>query len=457
MHAVLDTAAIDVLDQSIGESIGSGGCFPHPGDTVAATVAPGVLPDEGVIVVGPIALSAARVAKRQYQVTARLLAGGEVIAVDTFDLARAGPRSRFIEQTREKLALPEPQAAALDDLLDQQLLQLAASPTALTSPAGVPAPGPEFFVVDDPQGPQPPGLYRNGAATPVPICNFDLRILEHVVVRDEGVAGDPAATGDPASRPGAVDRDDRGRVHEQRPAPGGHLRLGPARGRPQAGRRRPAAGRHRPQRSRDPTGDDRHRLDGRPLEVPGPRRLRRRRRLPRRRPGPSAIAQVDLAGCDNAQWLGLRRLSAEQLREVKEHVVHDLLRLHEPSVMRSLLGAAALAPLRSLAAPKSRPVDLAPRPDRLGQDVPGLAVHELLRRLSARRQRADRDLGLDGQLPADARVLPPGLPVRRSTTTSRRRPGTPRSCGCCRTPATGRPGAACATTRPRGRPGRSAA
>jgi hypothetical protein len=41
---------------------------------------------------------------------------------------------------------------------------------------------------------------------------------------------------------------------------------------------------------------------------------------------------------------------------VKRHVAAELLRLHEPGVMHALLGAAALAPLRAFAAPKSRPV-----------------------------------------------------------------------------------------------------
>jgi hypothetical protein len=52
----------------------------------------------------------------------------------------------------------------------------------------------------------------------------------------------------------------------------------------------------------------------------------------------------------------MRRLSADELGEVKRHVVDELLRLHEPGVMRSLLGVAALAPLRAFAGPRSRPV-----------------------------------------------------------------------------------------------------
>ena len=76
------------------------------------------------------------------------------------------------------------------------------------------------------------------------------------------------------------------------------------------------------------------------------------------------IPQVDLSDCDNAQWLGLRRLTAEQLREVKRHVADDLLRLHEPAVMRALLGAAALAVAPRLRAPRVAAGRLAPRPRR---------------------------------------------------------------------------------------------
>ncbi len=68
------------------------------------------------------------------------------------------------------------------------------------------------------------------------------------------------------------------------------------------------------------------------------------------------IPQVDRAGCEGAQWLGLRHLPAEQLLDVRRHVVNEFRRLHEPGVMRSLLGAAALAPLRNFAGPRTRPV-----------------------------------------------------------------------------------------------------
>src|SRR5262249_12310046 len=64
----------------------------------------------------------------------------------------------------------------------------------------------------------------------------------------------------------------------------------------------------------------------------------------------------DLRDCDGSRWLGLRRLSPEQLLAVKRHVADELIRLHEPGVMYALLGTAALAVLRSFAAPKSRPV-----------------------------------------------------------------------------------------------------
>jgi hypothetical protein len=70
----------------------------------------------------------------------------------------------------------------------------------------------------------------------------------------------------------------------------------------------------------------------------------------------AGLPQVDLGACENAQWLGLRRLTDEQRDEVKRHVAGELIRLHEPVVMHSLLGAAALAVLRGFAGPRSRPV-----------------------------------------------------------------------------------------------------
>jgi hypothetical protein len=352
---VLNTIAIDTFDQPIGESTDLSGSIPEPGDTVAATGAQGFSSGAGAIVVGPMALSVALVAKRQHQVTARGLAGGDVIAVDTFDMAKAGQRKRFIEQVLEKLTLPEQQAGALDDALDQQLLQLASSPTGLTSPGGVLNPGPEFFVVDDTQSPQARGLYWNGAMPPVQICNFDMRIQEHVVIRDDGLQETRLRLmiqhrGQERSiEMTAADFTSNGRLRTAiygAALPGGDLKLGAD------VLRRAVIAVSDPAIRQVTTATgwtaDRSRfvVPGGHVDADGYHGY-----------DPSlGVAQVDLSGCDNAQWLGLRHLSVEQLRAVKEHVVLDLLRLHEPSVMRSLLGAAALALLRSLAAPKSRPV-----------------------------------------------------------------------------------------------------
>ena len=158
------------------------------------------------------------------------------------------------------------------------------------------------------------------------------------------------------------------------------------------------------------------------------------------------IPQVDRGGCEGAQWLGLRRLPAEQLLDVKRHVVGELLRLHEPAVMRSLLGAAALAPLRAFAAPKSRPVIWL-----LGLTGSGKTF------LASLLMNFFGDYPLDasgriatwnstGQLAADARLLPQGLPGRHRRLQAGDDPARATWCGCSRTPATGRPAVACGTT-----------
>jgi hypothetical protein len=99
----------------------------HPsGSEVAGAGCQSDLAGPEPILVGPIGLEMTRTSKRQYQVTARRLDNGHVVAVDSIDLGKASQRRRLIQQIREKVALPEPDAAGLDETLDQRLLQLSA-------------------------------------------------------------------------------------------------------------------------------------------------------------------------------------------------------------------------------------------------------------------------------------------------------------------------------------------
>ncbi len=217
------------------------------------------------------------------------------------------------------------------------------------------APEAEFSVIDDAQHPQDSGLFWNLEVPPAQICNFDLRITEHVVIRDEGEEETRLRLvirhrgRERSLEMTAADFTSNGRLRTAiygAALPGVELKLGA-----EVLRRAIIA-------VSDPairqvttaTGwtDDRSKflVPGGHVDAHGYHEY----------DPAQGVAQVDLAGCDNAQWLGLRRLSDEQLQEVKEHVVHDMLRLHDRRVMRSLFGTAALAPLRSLAAPKSRPV-----------------------------------------------------------------------------------------------------
>ena len=135
--------------------------------------------------VGPVSLVLTRVAKRRYQLTARRLAGGDVVAVDTLDLARAGQRQRFIEQVLEKLAPPRARGAGAGSTgWTRPCSQLASAPATPAASGLAVAPEAEFRVVEDAGDPELNGLYAT--TPPAQIGNFDMRILEHVVVERRG-------------------------------------------------------------------------------------------------------------------------------------------------------------------------------------------------------------------------------------------------------------------------------
>jgi hypothetical protein len=319
------------------------------------TIPQGVPAAEQAILVGPVALELTPVAKGKHRITARRVDGGDIVAVDTVDLGRAAQRTRFIEQILEKMALAEHDDAALNHALDQRLLEISAAPTAVLQVAGdVVAPEAEFSVVDDPQNPRASGLYWNLEVPPAQICNFAMRITEHVVLRDEGQQETRLRLVirhrglERAFEMTAAEFTSNGQLRTAvygAALPGVDIKLGA-----DVLRRAVIA-------VSDPairqvttaTGwtDDRSKflVPGGHADAHGYREY----------DPAQGVAQVDLAGYGTAQWLGFLRLSQEQLQEVKQHLVNDVLRLHERSVMRSLFGTVALAPLRSLAAPRSRP------------------------------------------------------------------------------------------------------
>jgi hypothetical protein len=356
MQAGLDVPEVSPLDQPGGEMINRIGVAHEPGDVVDTAGGLSVVAGEEMILVGPIVLGMTRVAKRQHKVTARRLDNGDIVAVDTIDLGKAGQRQRLIQQVLEKLALPDPDAEVLDGSLDQRLLRLSASvPASLAPPGTAGATGAEFSLVHDSQNPQNSGLYWNLQVPPAQICNFDMRIAEHVVIRDEAdqetrLRGTIRCLGRQA--PFDLSTSEFASNCRLKTAiynaalPGVDFKLG-------ADVLRRAITAISTPAIREVTTatgwtDDRSKflVPGGFVDASGYHDY-----------DPSAgIAQVDLGACENARWLGMRNLTADELVAVKRHVVEELLKLHERRVMRSLLGAAALAPLRRLAAPKSRPV-----------------------------------------------------------------------------------------------------
>jgi hypothetical protein len=355
MQIAFEAPSVNSLEQPIGETIQPIGTTAEPGGEAAAAGGQGGVAGQQSIFVGLVTLEMIHVTKRQHRVTARRSDNGDVVAVDTIDMGKAGQRQHLIEQIVEMLALPAHDAAALKDSLNQQLLTLSSSAASLAPVGTAEGPDAEFSYVEDVQNPWNSGLYCNQQVPPDQICNFDMRIDEHIVIRDEGdqetrLRGTIRHRGKERSfNMAASEFANNSRVKAViygAALPGVDLKLGV-----DVLRRAIVAVSHPTIREvTTATGwtEDRSRflVPGGFVDADSHHDY-----------DPSlGVAQVDLASCENAQGLGLRRLSADQLREVKEHLVHDLLGLHERSVMRSLLGAAALAPLRPLAAPKSRPV-----------------------------------------------------------------------------------------------------
>src|SRR5262245_50944935 len=183
MQAGPESLVVSSFDQTIGELTGPGGSVPQAGDGAIAAGGQAGSAGGGGILVGPLALSFERVARRRHQLTARRRDGGDVIAVDTIELARAGQRQRFIDQILEKLDLAEPEAGALGAGLDQALLQLASAPPPSGTSGHAATAEAEFQVVDDAGDPELAGLYTT--MPPAQIANFDMRIVEKVLVADE--------------------------------------------------------------------------------------------------------------------------------------------------------------------------------------------------------------------------------------------------------------------------------
>jgi hypothetical protein len=352
VQAIINVPA-DSLVQPFGELNGSGGPIQQVGDLVALSGEPASHAGANTISASPVELSFTPVARRRHQLTARRQDDGAVVAVDTIDLARAGQRQRFAKQVLEALDLPEPEANTLEDLLDQQLLQLASAPTTPTAADGGSRHEAEFRLVDDADDPELNGFYTTSPLAQ--LGNFTMQIAEYIVIEDEEGHETRLRL---VMRRGSEERSfemtagefaSNGRLRTaiyDSALTGADLKAGA-----DVLRRAIIALSHPAiRRVKTATGWT---VDCSTFLVPG---------------GfvdadgyhdsnPAlGIPQVDLSACDNAQWLGLRRLTPEQLQDVKGHVVHELLGLHEPGVMRSLLGAAALAVLRRFAAPKSRPV-----------------------------------------------------------------------------------------------------
>ena len=102
METASETSAPAAFDPAAG---GVGGSIRQAVDAAI----PGLAAGAGEITVGPVALSRAPAARGRQWVTARRLASGGVVAVDTVDLARAGQRRRSVQQAPEKLvADPRP-------------------------------------------------------------------------------------------------------------------------------------------------------------------------------------------------------------------------------------------------------------------------------------------------------------------------------------------------------------
>src|SRR5262249_44192297 len=68
------------------------------------------------------------------------------------------------------------------------------------------------------------------------------------------------------------------------------------------------------------------------------------------------VPAIDLSDHEKARWIGMQQLDPEQLRQVKLHILDDLMRLHDPNIVSSMLAVVVLSAMVRFADISSWPV-----------------------------------------------------------------------------------------------------
>ena len=184
------------------------------------------------------------------------------------------------------------------------------------------------------------------------IANFDMRILEHVVVSDEDrqetrLRLEIRRRGQERSfemTAGEFSSNGRLRTAVYGSAlPGADLKVGAD------VLRRAVIALSKPH---DPADDDRHGMDGRPLALPRPRRLRRSRRLPRRRPGRATSPRWTWPPATTRSGSACAASPTSSSTRSSGTSRTSCVRLHEPGVMRCAARRRGAGPAPRLRRPE---------------------------------------------------------------------------------------------------------
>jgi hypothetical protein len=304
---------------------------------------------------GLITADCQRSSTRRWVVTLRPAGSNVTLVRDQGDLNGSSVRDRIIEKALEKLQLGEAEGQTLRGQLDEYLMEAAAGEPSRHGQAALVVDEVQYEARMDPNETDATGFYAIGEKYERRLTNFVVRIDEERIVGDVDEGGESRsfhgtinvlgetspfeiscdafseklrqaifnAAGAKAELLGSVDEIRTAISRASKPASRRYLT------------------------STGWTADFSKYLvpggyvdrDGFHEHVPG-----------------DGIPAIDLSDHEKARWLGSMHLDPGQLQQVKRHILDDLMRLHDPNVVSSVLAAVVLSALIRFANVSSWPV-----------------------------------------------------------------------------------------------------
>lgn len=296
-----------------------------------------------------------RETKRRWLVTVRHVGTSKVLFRERGDLNGGATRDRIIEKVLDRLALDGDQRQALDSELEQYLMDAAASEPAAPGEAGTVVGAVEYEAIVDDEDPARTGFYAVAEKYQRRLSNFVMKVEEERRISDVDEVGESLRLRGTIrlhgeSHPFEISTEDYS----------DHLRRAIF---DAAGSRaeflggideiRTAISRNSvPQVRRYLTSPgwtadfSRYLVPGGFVDAAGYHETA----------ASDDVPAIDLSGHERSRCLGLRRLEPEELREVKEHILADLMQITDRNVTSAMLAGVVLAPLIRRAEISSWPI-----------------------------------------------------------------------------------------------------